>query len=1090
MILWLPVLLVAALLASPSGAQPLVLQCDPCIERPNYYIRAIVHGTANGVFWRQVRAAALQAASDLRIHFDMHLYESFDVDQMANDILQAVQAPNQFRPDALIVTIPSEKVHQAVRTALEYVPVFGLNSGYSKAESLGVLGFVAMDEYVAGVEAARQFIAFKQPDTIETALFVNVEKGNDALDQRYQGFADTLQAESDSTPQVEELVVVGTNPSDMRNRLNETMVGCPYDIVLLSSHILIEHATSAFAANGCSLSVHLLATFDTSSAVYDAIAVGKLQFAVSQQQHLQGAFSVVMAAIYLTTGKRLARSADSEFGVYFSGPVMITLRNLPSDSLQRCELDAFPVCPNTKALDGVSESRCDCTDRSKIRIGGVVHGATTDRFWDVVFAQAQQAADDMGVELSLDRLHPEETIDILRTKMASKIISLCQEGVDGLFVSLPSADVIAAVRECQALSVPVISINAGADAAVDVGVVHHLAQVEYSAGLGAGQKLISAGMTTGVCLLHVHNHPGLLERCRGFEEAIAPTNVTFRGVIYVPFDNQAQFIKIVEDEMDLEGDWDGIGALLGGQILVGDGLSLQERHPKLLLGSFDTSDEIYQALNDDKILFGIDQVPFLQGYLPVPLLTWLAYTNQALVNTFIETGPSFIEDPPTDVQQTCEGLLYEVCPEPVEQNLNQLSRVRPVGYTLFGIVCAAAAFFIGWIVWNRHTRIVQASQPAFLIMICFGAVVMSSAIIPLSIDDSVASVKGSSRACMAVVWLFSLGFVIIFAALFSKIWRINKLMTGAKAFRRLKVTAVDVMLPFVILLSLNVIFLLIWTLADPMYFDRKEICGEGELSSYGVCALGHSSVSVAMLTCLVALSVGALVLANIQAYKAREFSTEFSESKYVGIAMIGLLQIGFVGAPVIVLVNANPTASFFVRSALIFVVCMSILLLVFVPKVNYLRKYTRAKKEEEMRERGFPSDVASGTGLSPLRKRRPSYYEQEVNGLYVSGLQAQDDQSPVPLRNVLELERLMNEQGIDSEALFKEAGIDTKDSNSGTGSVSKESDAAKKAVEENANRITYKSIQKESIVSFAEPIDDSCRDKHGSSDLASDSCSQ
>ena len=51
---------------------------------------------------------------------------------------------------------------------------------------------------------------------------------------------------------------------------------------------------------------------------------------------------------------------------------------------------------------------------------------------------------------------------------------------------------------------------------------------------------------------------------------------------------------------------------------------------------------------------------------------------------------------------------------------------------------------------------------------------MGSAIIPLSLDDEVLSQRGASMACMAVPWLFSVGYVLSFTALFSKTWRINK----------------------------------------------------------------------------------------------------------------------------------------------------------------------------------------------------------------------------------------------------------------------------------------------------------------------------
>ena len=112
-------------------------------------------------------------------------------------------------------------------------------------------------------------------------------------------------------------------------------------------------------------------------------------------------------------------------------------------------MDAFPQCPNTLVAGrdpNREESECPCTDRDKIKIGGVVHGESTDSFWDPVFAAAELAAHDMGgIDLDFDRLDGQESDDVFYLKMAIKISSLCDEGIDGLFVSIPSDAVVDAI---------------------------------------------------------------------------------------------------------------------------------------------------------------------------------------------------------------------------------------------------------------------------------------------------------------------------------------------------------------------------------------------------------------------------------------------------------------------------------------------------------------------------------------------------------------------------------------------------------------------------------------------------------------------
>lgn len=348
---------------------PLELDCDPCIDRPTYTVRAIVHGTKIDAFWQRVRAASIQSGKDMRINLEFELYETFDPQQMATDIIDAATSPTP--PAALVVTIPAPIVEDAIVEALKYVPIFGMNSGFEIAEQLGVFGFVAMDEYLGGQDAGREFLDLS-PSNITRALYINTEKGNSALEARLEGFQQALQ-ESSGTIQVDELVV---DPSsvDLQSTIESALEGCPYEAVLLSSARITEQTTSGFYVNGCSLSDHLLATFDTDEDVYAAIATGKLSFAISQQSYLQGALSIVFAATYVTTGKKLARSGDNIYGIWRSGPRIINLRNLPSDTLQTCEASAFLICPNDTEPDGVTESKCKCTDRSEIVIGGVLHG--------------------------------------------------------------------------------------------------------------------------------------------------------------------------------------------------------------------------------------------------------------------------------------------------------------------------------------------------------------------------------------------------------------------------------------------------------------------------------------------------------------------------------------------------------------------------------------------------------------------------------------------------------------------------------------------------------------------------------------------
>ena len=174
-------------------------------------------------------------------------------------------------------------------------------------------------------------------------------------------------------------------------------------------------------------------------------------------------------------------------------------------------------------------------------------------------------------------------------------------------------------------------------------------------------------------------------------------------------------------------------------------------------------------------------------------------------------------------------VSLRVSPQP---NLNQLGGIRIAGLFLAAIAMATSFGFTVWVGVNRKVRVVMASQPLFLVMISAGCFILASAVIPMSIDDGVASQQGCNIACMATPWTVSVGFVTTFSALYSKIKRVNMIFSASNSFKRIKVTEKDVMKPFAIMATLNFIVLLCWTLIDPLLWVRKST---GEFDSYGSC---------------------------------------------------------------------------------------------------------------------------------------------------------------------------------------------------------------------------------------------------------------
>lgn len=108
---------------------------------------------------------------------------------------------------------------------------------------------------------------------------------------------------------------------------------------------------------------------------------------------------------------------------------------------------------------------------------------------------------------------------------------------------------------------------------------------------------------------------------------------------------------------------------------------------------------------------------------------------------------------------------------------DQVYNLIPLGVLIYGWVLVAVVFLCssGWMVWtvvNRKQYIVQASQPIFLCQLCLGTAIMALSVLPMGMQensDGKTSTFDLDVACMAIPWLFFIGFVFSFSALFSKV---------------------------------------------------------------------------------------------------------------------------------------------------------------------------------------------------------------------------------------------------------------------------------------------------------------------------------
>jgi simple sugar transport system substrate-binding protein len=271
-----------------------------------------------------------------------------------------------------------------------------------------------------------------------------------------------------------------------------------------------------------------------------------------------------------------------------------------------------------------------------VRIAVVTHGQASSPFWAIVRTGVDAAERQMGVQVDY------EAPDVYSLE---RMISLVDAAVatepDGLVVSLPEPGLSPAIRRAVRAGVPVISINSGSDVYRQLGVIAHVGQPEDRAGYAAGRRLARAGVRRALCVNQQVGNQGLDDRCAGLARAMrqAGGNSRVLGV-----DDQSNATPRRIGDAALEGRIDGIlaaNATSGMQAV--EGVASVRRAGQVKIAAFDLGPEVLQAVRTGRLLFAVDQQPYLQGYLPVVMLAnYARYGLLPAQGDVVATGANFV----------------------------------------------------------------------------------------------------------------------------------------------------------------------------------------------------------------------------------------------------------------------------------------------------------------------------------------------------------------------------------------------------------------------------------------------------------------
>jgi simple sugar transport system substrate-binding protein len=271
-----------------------------------------------------------------------------------------------------------------------------------------------------------------------------------------------------------------------------------------------------------------------------------------------------------------------------------------------------------------------------VRIAVVTHGQASSPFWAIVRNGVEAAARQMDVVVSY-RAPDVYSLERMKAMIDQAVASR----PDGLVVSIPEAGLGPAIRRAVRAGIPVVSINSGSDVYRRFGVLAHIGQPEERAGFEAGRRLASAGVQRVLCVNQQIGNQGLEARCRGLSRAMADAGGRAR-VLGVDDQSPSTPRKIADAIRD--GRIDGVLALNATSgIEAVKAVRRLRRVGAVKVATFDLGPDVLRAVRARQLLFAVDQQAYLQGYLPIVLLTERArYGLFPAQGDVLPTGPNFV----------------------------------------------------------------------------------------------------------------------------------------------------------------------------------------------------------------------------------------------------------------------------------------------------------------------------------------------------------------------------------------------------------------------------------------------------------------
>jgi simple sugar transport system substrate-binding protein len=269
------------------------------------------------------------------------------------------------------------------------------------------------------------------------------------------------------------------------------------------------------------------------------------------------------------------------------------------------------------------------------------------RFFDPVTKGMNDAAAMLGVDCSFTGT---EGVDL--EAQAQMVRQAVQDGYDGIALNI--IDPVAfdeVVQEAMDKGIPVVAFNVD-DHATPNARLSAVCQQLYDAGRALGKKALDHVPARSHILMTMHAEgvSALEDRLRGAQDILRDKDITW--TVAITGNTAAESARSVAHELKADPRIRHI--LCTGQAdTEGAGLAIESSLPGYTAAGFDLSPNTLRLIKAGRVLFTIDQQPYVQGFYPVVQLTH--YCRYGILPSDVDSGATVIDKNNVDrVIHLCE----------------------------------------------------------------------------------------------------------------------------------------------------------------------------------------------------------------------------------------------------------------------------------------------------------------------------------------------------------------------------------------------------------------------------------------------------